>query len=95
MALEVVWTKQALRGFDGIIQYLSTHFSEREVRKFIKETKNLIELLGDYPELLQQTQFHKNLRRGPINKRTIITYRVRPRKGIIEIINICPAKKLP
>jgi plasmid stabilization system protein ParE len=94
MALKVVWTKQAILGFDRLIQYLSIHFSDREVRRFVKETNSLVQLLAEYPELLQQTHVHKNLRRGPINKKTVLTYRFRPRKGVIEIINIRPARQV-
>ena len=95
MALGIVWTKQAVAGFEGIIHYLSTNFTEKEVRHFVKQTRELVELIADYPELLQQTRQHKNLRRGPINKQTMITYRVKPRKRIVEIINIRPARKKP
>ncbi len=65
MALSLVWTKRAVRGFDA------------------------------YPEFLQKTGRHKNVYRGPMNKLTVITYRVKPRKQQIEIINVRGTRQKP
>jgi hypothetical protein len=75
MALSLVWTKRAVRGFDAIVQYL-------------------IEKV-EYPEFLQKTGRHKNVYRGPMNKLTVITYRVKPRKQQIEIINVRGTRQKP
>ena len=37
MALEIVWTTRAINGFEEIIEYLETHFTEREVRNFVRD----------------------------------------------------------
>lgn len=88
MALEIVWTKRAETGYDNIINYLEVHFTEKEIRKFVRESNEFFDLLSEYPELLQKTGKQKNVHRGPINKHTIVTYRIKPRKKQIELINI-------
>lgn len=88
MALEVVWTKRAQIGYGKIIMYLENNFTEKEVRKFVHQTFEFFELLSQYPEMLESTRKHKYVHRGPINKHTILTYRVKPRKRQIELINI-------
>jgi len=51
MALSIVWTERANAGFDEIVEYLEFHFTENEVRHFIKEVDDFLELLSVYPEL--------------------------------------------
>jgi plasmid stabilization system protein ParE len=88
MAFEIAWTEKAIKGYDEVILYLNTNWTEKEVNNFINETKEFISLLSSYPYLLQRTSKHKNVHRGPLNKLTLITYRVKVRKNQIEIINI-------
>lgn len=95
MALTLVWTKRAIQGYDKIVSYLEQHWTEREIRNFIQESDEFFKLLSEYPELLQKTSRYKNIYRGPMNKFTIITYRVRPRKNQIELINIRAARQKP
>ena len=93
MAFEIVWTERAINGFDEIITYLNTHWTNREVSNFVKETQEFLGLLSEYPHLLQKTSKLKNVHRGPLNKLTMITYRVRVRKNQIEIINIRDSRR--
>ncbi|MBI1768201.1 MAG: type II toxin-antitoxin system RelE/ParE family toxin [Bacteroidetes bacterium] len=93
MAFEIVWTERAIAGFDEVITYLKTHWTDREVIHFVNETQQFLSLLSDYPYLLQKTSKFKNVHRGPLNKLTMITYRVKVRKNQIEIINIRDARR--
>ncbi len=95
MALALVWTKRAIRGYDKIVRYLEQHWTEKEVRNFIQSSEDFFTLLCQYPELLQKTKVHKNIYRGPMDKLTMITYRVKPRKHQIELINIRGARQKP
>ncbi len=76
MVLEIVWTKRAEIGYAKIVNYLEAQFTEKEVRKFVRESIDFFELLSKYPEILKGTEKQKNVRRGAINKYTILTYRV-------------------
>ncbi len=44
MALEIVRSKRAEKGFDKIVLYINKEWTEREVRNFIQETQAFIEL---------------------------------------------------
>ncbi|MEP5612767.1 MAG: type II toxin-antitoxin system RelE/ParE family toxin [Cyclobacteriaceae bacterium] len=87
MALEVVWTQRAESGYDRIITYLENQFTDKEVRKFVRQSHDFFELLSKYPKMLEKTGKQKDVYRGPINKHTILTYRIKPRKKQIELIN--------
>lgn len=95
MALKIVWTPQALKGLDRIIRYLEENWSEKEIGKFIDEIESFIALLEEYPEMLQRSTVRPNLYRGPINKHTMITYRYKPRKRVIELVNLRSTRRRP
>lgn len=82
-------------GYDKIVRYLEQHWTDKEIRNFVRESDEFFTLLSQYPELLQKTGKHKNVYRGPINKLSVVTYRVKPRKQQIELINIRGAKQKP
>ncbi|MDB5004546.1 MAG: hypothetical protein JWQ34_2771 [Mucilaginibacter sp.] len=95
MAYEIVWTKRAAAGYENIIYYLETNWSDKEVSRFVVETNKFFENLILHPELLRKSAKHKDLHRGPINPLTILTYRIKPRKKQIELINIRSARQKP
>lgn len=93
MAFEIVWTKRAIQGYRQIIAYLEEQWTEKEIRQFVNQCQDFFELLKRYPEMLEKTSKHPNVHRGPINKHTVLTYRIKPRKQQIELINIRAAKQ--
>ena len=95
MAYKIEWTKSAINGFDSIVQYLETQWSEKEVKNFFQSTIKFLKLLQNNPRLLRLSPSKKNLYRGPINKQTIVTYRIYPKKKVIQLINIRGAKQEP
>ena len=95
MAFQIVWTKRAIAGYDRIINYLVENWAEREIINFITETDSFFEILKEHPDILQKTSKHKNVYRGPINRLTILTYRIKPRLKQIQLINIRGARQRP
>jgi len=45
MALKIIWSKRAEKGFADIVLYLEKEFTEKEVRKFIQDSNHFFELL--------------------------------------------------
>ena len=95
MAFKIVWTKQAAQGYAKIIHYLETAWTTKELIAFEQEVTIFFEHLKTFPELLQASSKQKNYRRGPINEHTMLTYRIKPRKQQIELINIRGTKQKP
>ncbi|MCB0396865.1 MAG: type II toxin-antitoxin system RelE/ParE family toxin [Flavobacteriales bacterium] len=94
MALEIIWTPRASEGFDKIIAYLEEEWTEREVGNFVKQVYSFLDQLAEYPHLLKPSA-KKLIQRGPINKHTILTYRIKPRKKQIQLLNIRTARQHP
>jgi plasmid stabilization system protein ParE len=95
MGYKVVWTRRAEAGYKRIVDYLLENWTEREVRNFLAETRKFISLLEKNPGLLEQSKSRKNLYRGPLNRLTIVTYRLRPRLKRIELVNVRSARQKP
>jgi plasmid stabilization system protein ParE len=95
MAVKLVWSKRADLGYARIVRHLEKEWTEKEVRSFIRETKHFFDLLKENPRLLEPSQTHKDLYRGPINRLTILTYVYKPRKKEIVLVNIREAKRKP
>ncbi len=87
MAVEIIWSNRAEKGFDKIVNYLEENWTEREIKNFMKESQEFFELLKKNPKMLQPSR-KTNLYRGPMNSRTIITYKIKPRKEQIILVNI-------
>jgi plasmid stabilization system protein ParE len=95
MALTIVWSQRAEKGFDRIVKYLEQNWTEREIRNFIRETYDFLELLKLNPYLLEQSNMMKHIHRGPLNRLTFITYRLKIGEGIIELLNIRSTRQKP
>jgi len=85
MALEIVWTPQAEAGYAKVIHYLEENWTEKEVGNFVGQSRDFFELLSEYPEILQKTGKKKHVHRGPINKHTILTYRIMPKRTRLNL----------
>jgi plasmid stabilization system protein ParE len=94
MALEIVWSTRAEKGFDKIVNYLEENWTEREIRIFMEESREFFELLKKNPKMLQASK-KTNLHRGPMNKLTLVTYKVKPRKSQIILVNIRSTSQRP
>ena len=95
MALEIVWTPRAERGYEKIIAYLQENWTDREVKNFIQESIRFFELLSEQPQILQKSDKLKNVYRGPMDNHNMLTYRIKPRKKQIELLNIRSSKQKP
>lgn len=84
-----------MAGYDKIVSKLVEEWTAKEVEQFVRQSMTFFQLLKQYPYMLEQTQKRKHVHRGPINSHTIVTYRVKPRKQEIEILNIRAARQKP
>ena len=95
MAINLVWSKRADQGYARIVKNLEEKWTDKEVRNFVQETKHFFDLLKENPYLLEPTESQKNLFHGPINRLTMLTYRYKPRKKEIVLVNIREARRKP
>lgn len=94
MELEIIWSKRAAAGYSNILSYLDEHWSQKEVENFEEEIKMFFTNLSKQPYLLRESEKTK-IRKGPINKLTMLTYRVDEKKHQIQLINIRSTRQKP
>jgi plasmid stabilization system protein ParE len=85
MSYSIVWMPKALSTFDGRINYLNEHFTEKEIKNFQERVKEYVEVLKTEP-LIGENSGIKNVHIGLIIKEVSLIYRVRPIKKNIELL---------
>jgi plasmid stabilization system protein ParE len=95
VAIKLFWSKRADQGYARIVKYLEEEWTEKEVQNFVRDTKHFFDLLQQNPHILAPSVTHKDFYRGAINRLTILTYRYKPRKKEIVIVNIREARRKP
>lgn len=92
MALEIIWSPNAIEGANEIIDYSHKHFTQKEVNSFLNDLEDFLNLLSTQPKLLQTSRTYKDVHRGPINSKTILTYKLVESEKRIYLLDICSAK---
>lgn len=95
MALKIVWTAQAVKGLDSVLDYLEKNWTPNEIINLEKNLQEFIFRISKYPKIYPVTRKHENLHKGIVDKNNYIIYRINPTKGIIEIINFRGTKQKP
>lgn len=67
-AIAVSWSARSLRNAKDIKQYLSTHFSKKEVSHFETLLKKFEETVSLFPELYPASQKQPHLRKAVLHK---------------------------
>jgi len=95
MALKIVWTPQAVKGLETVIAYLEAKWTVKEIFNLEQNIQSLLNRISKYPKICPETGKYKNVHKGLVDKNNYIIYRIKPRKGIIEIINFRGTKQKP
>ncbi len=95
MALKIVWTPQANKGLEKILLYLEEEWTVKEILNLEQKIQSLLNRISKYPKICPATGKYKNIHKGLVDKNNYIIYRIRPGKGIIEIINFRGTKQKP
>jgi len=92
VALTIVWTRQAISGYIAIREYIEHKWTAKEVAAFEYQVSHFLRQLANHPNLLKESA-SKGIRRGPINRFTIVTYRVKGNR--LEILNVRSSRQKP
>ena len=95
MVYEVILTERAAKSLDNINDYLQRKFGEKAIREFDDLLLQTLLSLTDNPFLGSPSLLHRKIRKFVMHKRSIIYYRIRKRKMLIEIIDIWDTRRKP
>jgi plasmid stabilization system protein ParE len=75
VALEIVWTLEAEKKFENIIDYLLKVWSEKEVIQFVETTDKVANFISEYPRMFRKTD-KRNVYEALITKQNLMVYKV-------------------
>jgi plasmid stabilization system protein ParE len=61
MALKVVWTPQADRGLDKVIEYLEEEWTVMEILNLQQNLQDILNRISKYPKICAPTGKYKNV----------------------------------
>lgn len=95
MALIIKWTLQAVKGLDGVIEYLEREWTIKEILQLERKIKQVTNQIRLNPELYPKSEKYKNLRKAIIDKNNYLVYKLNKKSKTIEIINFRGTKQKP
>ena len=93
--MTIVWTPQAEKGLNSVLEYLEEEWTAREITNLQNNLENLLDRISTYPEIYPATSSIKNLHKGLVDKNNYLIYRVKLDREHIEIINFRGTRQEP
>lgn len=83
MVLEILWTRQADRKFDKIIEYLLKEWNQKVTESFVKKVYDTFDTLAEFPYIGTIEHKEKGIRGFTIVKQINLFYKISDNKLII------------
>jgi plasmid stabilization system protein ParE len=75
MAQEIIWTAEAEKTFEQVIEYLQQQWSDKEVAKFVEKVIEVTEHISRHP-FAYRSAGKEDVREAVITKQNILLYRI-------------------
>lgn len=86
MAYKIIWSPEAVKTFDNIIDYILVNFTNKEVAAFINTVNRRLLVMAEFPKASRKMTSGSRRRKAVINKRTVLFYSIRERKKEVELL---------
>lgn len=90
---KIFWSDEALRNLEEILNYLRTHWTEKEIVDFNKNLLKQLELIASFPLMAPVTSQNGRLRKSVLSRQTSIVYEFR--ENIIYLVYLFDNRKDP
>lgn len=90
---KVVWSDEALKNLEKIIQYLENNWTEKEIGKFAVLLEKQIHLIQNNPQLYPKSDYIPELRKSVLSKQVSIFYKIA--KNEIRIVTLFDNRQNP
>ena len=77
MDYKIFWTDESLNNLEGILSYLATEWTEREVAIFKKMLSRQLDLIRKNPRLFPISNMQPRLRKAVLSRQTTIFYEIK------------------
>ncbi|MBE0637808.1 MAG: type II toxin-antitoxin system RelE/ParE family toxin [Bacteroidales bacterium] len=89
----IIWTEEAIRNLEAILDYLQNRWTQREVDNFKKRLSSLLVLISGNPKLFPKSEIQPRLRKAVLSKQTIIFYEFK--HGTVYLIYLFGSSQNP
>ena len=79
----IIWTEEAIRNLEAILDYLQNRWTQREVDNFKKRLSRLLHLISANPKLFPKSEIQPRLRKAVLSRQTIIFYEFKNEKAYL------------
>ena len=95
MALKFIWTSQAVKGFNKVIDYLEAKWTAKEILNLENKIQQVINQISHNPEQFPKSEKSASLHKAIVDKNNYLVYRVNKESNSVEIINFRGTKQKP
>jgi plasmid stabilization system protein ParE len=93
MAYKIIWSPEAVKTFDEIVNYIAKNFTDKEVAFFINTVNRRLLVMAQFPKASRTTSRTSRRRKAVIHKLTILFYKIRERKKEIELLSFFDTRR--
>lgn len=86
MDYKLFWTEEAIKDLEGILQYLESRWTKKEIDNFKKKLSRQTELILIFPRMFPVSEYNTNLRKAVLSKQTTVFYKIEAR--VIYLVHI-------
>lgn len=95
MALKFIWTKQSVKGFNKVIDYLEAKWTKREILNLENKIQQVINQINLNPDQFPKSEKNLSLHKAIVDKNNYLVYRVIKEMNTVEIINFRGTRQKP
>ncbi|KOP40258.1 type II toxin-antitoxin system RelE/ParE family toxin [Flavobacterium sp. WLB] len=95
MALKFIWTSQAVKGFNKIVDYLEEKWTKKEILNLEDKIRQVINQINLNPDQFPKSVKNESLYKAIVDKNNYLVYRLNKESNTIEIINFRGTKQKP
>ncbi|MFH6965508.1 type II toxin-antitoxin system RelE/ParE family toxin [Flavobacterium sp. FlaQc-28] len=95
MALKFIWTSQAVKGFNKVVDYLEAKWTAKEILNLENKIQQVINQINLNPDQFPKSEKNKSLYKAIVDKNNYLVYSIDKKSNIITIINFRGTKQKP
>lgn len=86
MAYKIIWSPEAEKTFNKIVEYLDTNWSENEIITLVSKLEKVISFLRENPYLFRSSE-KENIHEVLITKHNLLLYQINIELKTVELLN--------
>mgnify|MGYP001560589577 CR=1 FL=1 len=93
MKLVVIWSPQAKKSLDSLVEFLEQKWSVKVIRDFLREVDSTIYAISKQPLMYPYLSEKKEVHKCVIKKKTLLLYKVSPTQ--VELLKFIDSRQNP